>query len=333
MSPNKVTLVVVPRERFSYTQKSLESIYANTPYPFDLVYVDGGSPKKTRDYLQAAAQQYGFKLIRTNHYLSPNQARNIGLRHVETDYVVFLDNDVLIFQPEWLETLINCGDRTGASIVVPMTLEGEACDTIHQVGGEILLKNLDDGRRWLVERRPYMHRPLEKFQDVIVPEPTQLGEFHCIFARRDLFDDVGLLDEKLLSMAEETDFCLAALQANRQVYLEPNCKVSYVPPYHMIWSDLPFFFMRWSESWCQSSVDRMIEKYNLSLDSPILRHYKVFVYDHRLIAFGGPELRLKSLIFSGGLSLSKKARHFLKKTLRHHMDRRAKAFQNTFRLT
>jgi GT2 family glycosyltransferase len=56
MSPNKVTLIVVPRERFSYTQKSLESIYANTPYPFDLVYVDGGSPKKTRDHLQAASQ-------------------------------------------------------------------------------------------------------------------------------------------------------------------------------------------------------------------------------------------------------------------------------------
>lgn len=323
----KVTLVVVPRERFSYTQKSLESIYENTSYPFDLIYVDGGSPRKTAEYLKAASQKYGFKLIRTNHYLSPNQARNIGIRQVETDYIVFLDNDVLVFQPEWLETLVSCGDRTGASIIVPMTLEGEACDTIHQVGGEIILKELEDGRRWLVERRPYMHRPLKQFQQSLLPGPTELGEFHCIFARCDLFQEIGLLDEKLLSMAEETDFCLSAIQAGRQVYLEPNSIVSYVPPYHMAWSDLPFFFMRWSDAWCQTSVDHMREKYHLSPDSPVLKHYQVFVYDHRLLAFGGPDFKIKSLIFDDSLSITTKTKHFLKKLLRRHMNERAIALQ------
>ncbi len=320
MTTKKVTLIVVPRERFSYTRKSLESIYQNTQYPFELIYVDGGSPQPTRDYLQAASAQYGFKLIRTHHYLAPNQARNIGIRHAETDYIVFLDNDVLVFQPDWLEKLVSCGDRSGASIVVPMTLEGEACDTIHQVGGEIILKELEDGRRWLVERRPYMHRPLKDCQASIQPGPTELSEFHCVLARRDLFDEVGLLDEQLLSMAEETDFCLSALQAGRQVSLEPNCQVSYVPPYQMAWSDLPFFFMRWSDAWCETSVRRMQEKYQLSPDAPVFKHYRVFVYDHRLIAFGGPERRLKALLFKKGLSLKERVKYLLKKKLRDRMN-------------
>jgi GT2 family glycosyltransferase len=323
MSPNKVTLIVVPRERFSYTQKSLESIYANTPYPFDLVYVDGGSPKKTRDYLQAASQKYGFKLIRTDHYLSPNQARNIGLRHVETDYIVFLDNDVLIFQPEWLETLINCGDRTGASIVVPLTLQGEACDTVHQVGGEIILKELADGRRWLLERRPYMRLPMAKVPQLPEPGPTELSEFHCVFARRDLFEAIGPLDEKLLSMAEETDFCLSAIKANRQIYLEPNCAISYVPPTSMQWSDLPFFFLRWSQNWCESSIQQMQEKYNLSPSSPGLKNYRIFVHNHRLLAFSGPELRTKILFSDKELTPTEKSKHFVKKMLRHYMNRRS----------
>lgn len=33
MTQPKVTLVVGPRERFSYTRASLESIYADTDYP------------------------------------------------------------------------------------------------------------------------------------------------------------------------------------------------------------------------------------------------------------------------------------------------------------
>lgn len=40
----EVTIVVSPRERFSYTRESLESIYEHTKAPFKLVYVDGGSP-------------------------------------------------------------------------------------------------------------------------------------------------------------------------------------------------------------------------------------------------------------------------------------------------
>jgi hypothetical protein len=68
-----VTLVVVPRERFSCTQESLESIYANTDIPFKLIYVDGNSPAYVRRYLEAKSQEKNFKLIRTNYYLSPNQ--------------------------------------------------------------------------------------------------------------------------------------------------------------------------------------------------------------------------------------------------------------------
>jgi hypothetical protein len=39
-----VTIVVVAREQFSKSQISLESIYAATPRPFRLVYVDGNFP-------------------------------------------------------------------------------------------------------------------------------------------------------------------------------------------------------------------------------------------------------------------------------------------------
>ena len=38
------TIVIVPRERFSLTRRNLESIYDCADAPFELVYVDGGSP-------------------------------------------------------------------------------------------------------------------------------------------------------------------------------------------------------------------------------------------------------------------------------------------------
>lgn len=111
MADPQVTIVVVPRERFSCTRESLESIYEHTKFPFKLVYVDGNSPAKVRRYLEEQAQAKGFQLIRTDYYLSPNHARNIGLSHVDTKYAVFFDNDVVV-SPGWLEALVQCAQET-----------------------------------------------------------------------------------------------------------------------------------------------------------------------------------------------------------------------------
>jgi hypothetical protein len=78
-----VTIVVSPRERFSVSARSLDSIYEHTDAPFDLVYVDGGSPRHVRDHLARAASERGFTLIGSESFLSPNHARNRALRHVQ----------------------------------------------------------------------------------------------------------------------------------------------------------------------------------------------------------------------------------------------------------
>ena len=61
MADPQVTIVVVPREQFSKTQISLESVYAATPLPFELVYIDGNSPPQLRRYLAEQAKARGFR--------------------------------------------------------------------------------------------------------------------------------------------------------------------------------------------------------------------------------------------------------------------------------
>jgi len=323
-----VTIVVVPREQFSLAQRSLTSIYTHTSYPFDLIYVDGNSPAPTRDLLKAEAQQRGFQLIRTESYLSPNQARNLAIQAVETEYIVFIDNDVIV-KPGWLEALVNCGDRTGAWAVAPLTFEDTTFNTIHQFGGQIILKDLEDGRRWLIERRPYMHLSIGKVKQEFAAEQTELTEFHCVLARRDSFNITGLLDEDLLSMAEETDFCLAILKAGGSIYREPKSLVSYVPPTEMQWSDLPYFFLRWSDCWVESSINRMCEKHEIDRSSPAIKHYRGFVHKHRWFAFGGEsELRFRPVLGSS-LALLDKGKYCAKKMIRRRMNRKAKAYSLT----
>lgn len=285
MSEPKVTIVVVPRERFSYTKESLESIYNNTNFPFKLVYVDGNSPRKHKIYLSNQAKEKGFDLIRTEHYLSPNQARNLGLARVDTEYLVFIDNDVLV-KPGWLEKLVKCAEETGAWLVGPLTLQGSDFKTVHMAGGIIELRQKHD-KNWMVQKRPYMRLPLAKVEDKLQQGVTELLEFHCMLVRREAFNHVGLLDEEFMSMCEEDDFCMAVTKVGGTIYFEPDSVVSYVPPspYHLTWSDLPFFFIRWSQAWCQVSINRCRNKWNLDEDSPFIKHTDHFVRDHRYLAY------------------------------------------------
>ena len=90
----RVTVVVVPREQFSVAKRSLDSIYEHTRIPFELIYIDGNSPANLKGWLEESARHRGFNLLRSNAYLSPNQARNWALLHVRTPFVAFVDNDL-----------------------------------------------------------------------------------------------------------------------------------------------------------------------------------------------------------------------------------------------
>ena len=105
MSEPQVTIIVVPRERFSHTERTLNNIYEHTTIPFNLVYVSGKSPARIQQYLELESQRRGFRLIPAAGYLAPNQARNLGIREAHTKYTVFLDNDALV-SPGWLEALV-----------------------------------------------------------------------------------------------------------------------------------------------------------------------------------------------------------------------------------
>ncbi|MUG92069.1 glycosyltransferase [Scytonema sp. UIC 10036] len=290
-----VTLVVVPRERFSYSCESLESIYKDTNYPFDLVYVDCGSPSHIRRYLEEQAQQKQFKLIRSDYFLSPNRARNIGRREVKTKYIVFIDNDVVI-KSGWLEKLVQCAEETGAGVVGPLTCIGKPeHEIIHNGGGKvrIVAETVDGKTVWRNKQKSYFNGiPMADVRDQLHRIKCDFVEMHCVLVRNELFDRVELLDERLLNTREYIDLCLMTTQAGASIYCERESIVftdtlavgeaqknladaGYIQGTQFQWSDLHFFMVRWSDAWELESLHYYRDKWNLSDDDPYLqRRYK-----------------------------------------------------------
>lgn len=273
----EVTIIVSPRERFSCTREALESIYEHSDYPFQLIYIDGGSPSHIQNYLVEQAQQKQFHLIRTDYYLSPNHARNLGLRQVTTKYVVFIDNDVVV-TTGWLKPLVQCAEETGATIVSPLICQGSPLHTeVHCAGGESRIKvetQSENTRRKIIEKIYKQGRKIADIRPQLQRQQTGLAEFHCMMVRTEIFSQIGLLDEALLNTKEHVDLCILVAEVGGSVYLEPESVMTYITSKPLEPTDLNYYMLRWSDAWELSSLQRLSEKWNLTKDEYFQNKYK-----------------------------------------------------------
>jgi len=275
-------VVVVPRERFSASQISLEAVLASTSVP--LVYVDGNSPAAIRHYLQETAQRRAFKLIRTDHYLAANQARNLAIPHVETRYAAFLDNDVLP-SPGWLDALVQCAEETGAWAVGPLYCVGGDSErlpsVVHQAGADCHISTVGGAPRLIERHSPECGRLVAEVRHRLERRSCELLEFHCLLVRMDAVRRFGAFDENLLSFFDHNDFCLKVRDAEGEIVIEPHAVVTYLPPPPFARADLPYFLLRWSEVWFGASLRRFCRSWALSIDDPCFRDHIGYRISHR----------------------------------------------------
>jgi len=272
-APPRVSIVIVPRERYGMARESLDSILAETPGAVEIVYVSGRPPEALAAHVDRLAAQRGFRHLKLDRFLCPNEARNLGVAASKGEFVVFLDNDV-ICSPGWLPPLVACADETGADVVVPLTCHGRPHHTIvHQAGGLFAHDPAaffagPEGQREVID---VMHFQNEKVAELRLERAeTQVCEFHAVMVRRALFGRIGPLDEEMLATKEHLDFCMSVLRSGGKIMFEPTSVLTYVFPNRLnpvTSEDLPFFLLRWSPEWQERSIRHFERKWGLKPES------------------------------------------------------------------
>ncbi|SKA99724.1 Glycosyltransferase, GT2 family [Prosthecobacter debontii] len=281
MNPS-ITIIITQREAFAPSRESLESVLAHTPAPFDLIYIDGASPPTVRDHLRMMAEKYGFRLLRQERFLSPNEAKCLALPLIQSDYAVFIDNDVLV-QPGWLEALVNCAEETQAGAVAPLYQERLGSEEkLHMLGGRCYIKD-DNQQRCFVLTHDQRKGSLKfaatsRFQ-------TEHIEMHAFLVRADLLQKHELFDPQIPSLPENGDFCLTLLKASVEIWIEPKARVTVLLPERVHDDDRAFFTTRWSDAWVDQGFQRFTEKWQLRGAQPVLESQRRWSVAHRVIAY------------------------------------------------
>jgi GT2 family glycosyltransferase len=288
MNVPRVTLIVVQRERFSLTQLSLESILRDQSYPFQLIYVDGGSPPAIAQYLQEQANAHDcMTLIRREHYLRTNEARNLALPLTQTsDYVVFLDNDVMV-EPGWLGWLVRCAEEEQAGVVSPLLLQGDPHVPedleVHVLGVKADFRLQPSGQRQL-DLKPILHcKKLNQIKHAFNRIAVDAVESHAMLIRRSLLDAI-VLDETFDSLESHLDICLQADDQGSTRFVEPNARVTFLYPKlvpGINQDELPFYLFKWNEPYIRHALHYAQQKWQLDPHDPTLWNMWKWVISNR----------------------------------------------------
>jgi glycosyltransferase involved in cell wall biosynthesis len=229
--PEKCTIVVVVRDRFSTTSRCLDHLFKNTPEPHDLLVVLGGAPEKIKKDLSACFEGR-VRFIFGPDLLNPSQSRNVGLRECKTPLAVLMDNDVFV-RPGWLTPLIRRQAMTGAAMVVPVILDEE--EEVHTAGNDLYI-SYRNGKA-----------------------------YGCKLVDVQLALRLGVYDEKLREVGE-VDSGLTWAKAGCPMYFEAASVVYFQYPLEITRpEDIRSFLFKWDTRAIADGYDHFQKKWNMDI--------------------------------------------------------------------
>ncbi len=201
---HRLTSIIIPCfNQLKYTKKTLQSIEEHTKAPYELLLVDNGSTDGTRAYLRkyADAREH-VRLILNEENLGFATANNQALQKAEGDYLLLLNNDVVV-TAGWLDRLIwHLEQSPDTGMVGPMS---------NAVSGPQLVQKVPYGSSMNAMQkfaRDYSSRNSGK-----TVEHMRLVGF-CLLIKKEVIDVIGGLDENYISgNFEDDDLCLRSFIA------------------------------------------------------------------------------------------------------------------------
>jgi len=190
----KVSIVVLTCNQLDYTKMCLESIKRNTTkVPYEMIFVDNGSSDGTAEFLRT---QKDFKSIFNAENRGVAAGWNQGLKQAEGEYLLILNNDVLV-TPGWLENLLKILNENQITGAVGPKSNYVAGTQIEKNPGYRVIEDLDA----FAQKYQCQHAGQSSVVEVLFGL--------CFLVKREVLNKVGLFDDRFgLGNFEDNDYCL-----------------------------------------------------------------------------------------------------------------------------
>lgn len=215
-----IAIIIPTFNHHKWLKKCIESIIKITTYKnYKIIIIDNDSnDEKTLTYLKQVAKK-GIRVERICNDGQPfsfSRINNLAVQRVNTDYVLFLNNDTVISEPKWLSRLagylsLPVVGVVGARLLYP--------NYSIQHAGVVLC--MHDG---IIPDHAFINRPscsISYFFLAEVARNCSAVTGACLMTRRTLFLEMGGFNDQDFKVSlQDVDYCLRFVQKGlRTVYV------------------------------------------------------------------------------------------------------------------
>ncbi|MBM4035062.1 MAG: glycosyltransferase family 2 protein [Planctomycetes bacterium] len=214
-----ISTIVLSHNKAEHTRRCFDGLLLSTYRPIEVLALDNGSTDSTPALYaafgpRAEAAGIAFRPSRLEQNAGAVTGRNLALKEARGEYVVFLDNDVVVRTRSWLERLreaLEADARVG--IVGPKLVYPFPPYLIQFAGGAVTPSGWV---HFLGRGEPRDAAPFNQTREV------QCLISACWMMRRALYEELGPLDEGFNPLQfEDIDYCYRARHAGHKVLYFP----------------------------------------------------------------------------------------------------------------
>lgn len=214
-----VAIVILTWNQRDLTLECLASL-AKMDYPAEklqIIVVDNGSSDDT-----AAAVRQGFPyaaMLENGDNLGFAEGNNVGIRHAlggPAKFIMLLNNDTIVDRQMLIALLTVMNQDPDVGIVGPKMLYFQPPDLIWCAGNHI---------NWRTGRSVRLQAEQPDTRSEETPTPVDFITACGILLRRQVIDEIGLLDPRFFIYYEETDWCVRAQRAGWRILYVPAARL------------------------------------------------------------------------------------------------------------
>jgi len=218
--PPLVSIVVPTRDRADLLRRCVAGLRKRTDYArWEAVIVDNGSAEADAvQFIASLARDRRFKVLHEEGAFNYSALCNAGVAAARGEVVVLLNNDVDPINADWLAELVGHALRPEIGMVGALLYYPD--DTIQHAGVVLGLNGIAD--------RPYIGYPrgFRGMDGRLLAVHTVTAMITaCAAVRRQLYLDVGGMDESLQIACNDLDLCLRIAESGYRNVLTPHAEL------------------------------------------------------------------------------------------------------------
>ena len=222
---DKIGLVTITYNSSKVLQPFLDCVWGQTYDNFVLYVIDNSSTDNTLSILKKANDSR-LVVIENEINFGVAKANNQGIIKATEDlcnYMLIINNDVE-FESTLIEKLIKFQQESNCSLVTPKMMYFDSPNNIWYAGS------------WFVKKKGYLplHRGMRELDQGQYDEVIEIeyAPTCCLLVKKEVFQDIGMMDEKYFVYFDDTDFSYRVWKDGRhKMFYYP-----YVEFYHKVGS-------------------------------------------------------------------------------------------------